>query len=581
MSTIDTLTVAEIATTAVEAIPESMPIQSAIELFAEKRLSCLIVAEDAKPIGIVTERDLLRVACSGYDENRPVRAIMSAPLLTARHDMVFTSAQSLLSTKGIRHLVLVDAVGDLYGIVSETDFRRHISQDMFESIQDLGAVMDMNSTLVPPDQALSEVLEHMFSRRLDHVIIGRDGIAEGIITERDVPKLLARHVDTTTVPCSSAMSSPLQTIVIGCGVTEAAAQLTRTGLRHLVVVDEQGQFSGIVSQHRLLERLSAVLLESSHGQLLQRVHLSEQRYQDFVENLQYPLCHVNDQGELLFINRRFTELFGYTLDDVPTLAEWWQLAYPDPTYRDWVLATWSEAVAESERTGSPIRSVEYRVTCKDGAPRHVEIAGITLSSGFLATYNDVTLQHQARGEADELLARLKKLTVHVPGVLFQYQQWPDGRAAFPYASPGISAIYGVTPDEVKADASAVFRVLHPDDLERVTEGIRQSMQTLTTWHDIYRAILPERKIVWLEGESEPEVQPDGSVLWHGYIRDITESKLAQERMQVQLDELRRWHDVTLDREGRILALKREINRLLAAAGQASRYPSAEEDGNAH
>lgn len=576
MNPITNLTVAEIASTAVATVREDLPLKTVIELFAEKRLSCLIVAAGAKPIGIVTEHDLLRVACSGYDENRSVRAIMSAPLLTARHDMGFTAAQNLLSNKGFRHLVLVDAAGDLYGIVSETDFRRHISQDMFESIQHLGAVMDKNSPLVSPDRTLSDVLEQMSSRRLDHVIIGRDGIAEGIITERDVPKLLARHVDTTAVPCSSAMSAPLQTIAIGCSVTEAAAQLTRTDLRHLVVVDEQGKCTGIVSQHRLLERLSAVLLETSHEHLMQHARLSEQRFQDMVENLQYPLCHVNDQGELLFINRRFTEVFGYTLEDVPTLAEWWELAYPDPAYRDWVLATWSEAVAESSRTGNPIRSVEYRVACKDGSTRHIEIAGITLHDGFLATFNDVTPEHQARAEADELLARLQKIAAKVPGAVFQYQQWPDGRTAFPYASPGIYAIYGVTPDEVKADATPAFKALHPDDLERVSESIRQSMQTLTTWHDIYRAILPERGIVWLEGESEPEAQPDGSVLWHGYIKDITESRLAQDSMQAQLDELRRWHDVTLDREGRILELKREINRLLAAAGQAPRYPSAEE-----
>lgn len=581
MNPITNLTVAEIASTAVATVREDLPLKTVIELFAEKRLSCLIVTAGAKPIGIVTERDLLRVACSGYDENRSVRAIMSAPLLTARHDMGFTAAQNLLSNKGFRHLVLVDAAGDLYGIVSETDFRRHISQDMFESIQHLGAVMDKNSTLVSPDRTLSDVLEQMSSRRLDHVTIGRDGMAEGIITERDVPKLLARHVDTTAVPCSSAMSAPLQTIAIGCSVTEAAAQLTRTGLRHLVVVDEQGKYTGIVSQHRLLERLSAVLLETSHEHLMQHARLSEQRFQDMVENLQYPLCHVNDQGKLLFINRRFTELFGYTLDDVPTLADWWSLAYPDPVYRDWVLSTWSKVVAEAQRTSVPIRSVEYQVTCKDGSTRHVEIAGIMLSCGFLATFNDVTLQHQARAEADELLARLQKIAAKVPGAVFQYQQWPDGRTACPYASPGISAIYGVTPDEIKADASAAFKAMHPDDLERVAESIRQSMQTLTTWHHVFRAILPEKGTIWLEGEAEPEAMPDGSVLWHGYITDITESRLAQERMQAQLDELRRWQDVTLDREGRILELKREINRLLTAAGQASRYPSAEEDGNAH
>jgi hypothetical protein len=41
----------------------------------------------------------------------------------------------------------------------------------------------------------------------------------------------------------------------------------------------------------------------------------------------------------------------------------------------------------------------------------------------------------------------------------------------------------------------------------------------------------------------------------------------------QLDELRRWHQATLDREGRVLDLKKEVNDMLAQAGQPPRYPS--------
>ncbi|MBN1424073.1 response regulator [Candidatus Fermentibacteria bacterium] len=59
--------------------------------------------------------------------------------------------------------------------------------------------------------------------------------------------------------------------------------------------------------------------------------------------------------------------------------------------------------------------------------------------------------------------------------------------------------------------------------------------------------------------------------------DITARVEASAAMASRLDELRRWHTATLGRETRILELKREINELLAAAGQPPRYSSAEED----
>jgi hypothetical protein len=59
-------------------------------------------------------------------------------------------------------------------------------------------------------------------------------------------------------------------------------------------------------------------------------------------------------------------------------------------------------------------------------------------------------------------------------------------------------------------------------------------------------------------------------------RDIAERKRAEAQLGEQLDELRRWHQVTLGRETRILDLKREVNELLAQAGRPPRYPSAED-----
>jgi len=63
----------------------------------------------------------------------------------------------------------------------------------------------------------------------------------------------------------------------------------------------------------------------------------------------------------------------------------------------------------------------------------------------------------------------------------------------------------------------------------------------------------------------------------GFTIDISERKHAEEQMSMQLQELRRWYDVTLDREGRVLELKREVNELLKMHGEAVRYGSTTGD----
>ncbi|WP_089761246.1 diguanylate cyclase [Halarsenatibacter silvermanii] len=126
---------------------------------------------------------------------------------------------------------------------------------------------------------------------------------------------------------------------------------------------------------------------------------------------------------------------------------------------------------------------------------------------------------------------LQSLTNKTPGTVYQYQLFPDGSSRFPYATEGIYEIYEVTPEEIKEDAGKVFDRLHSEDYERVADSIKKSAENLTVWEDEYRVNLPEKGIRWVEGYAEPEKRPDGSVIWYGNIRDVTERKKREEAIK--------------------------------------------------
>ncbi|MFO1436540.1 MAG: PAS domain S-box protein, partial [Gammaproteobacteria bacterium] len=125
---------------------------------------------------------------------------------------------------------------------------------------------------------------------------------------------------------------------------------------------------------------------------------------------------------------------------------------------------------------------------------------------------------------------LEKLSRQVPGVIYQFQMFPDGRSCFPYASDAIRTIYEVSPEQVREDASAVFALLHPADLTGVVASIDKSARELTPWQHDYRVILPVQGLRWRRGDARPERLEDGSTLWHGYITDITDRKQVEERL---------------------------------------------------
>ncbi len=126
---------------------------------------------------------------------------------------------------------------------------------------------------------------------------------------------------------------------------------------------------------------------------------------------------------------------------------------------------------------------------------------------------------------------LKKIASRVPGVVYQFLLRPDGTSSFPYASEAIRDTFRVSPDEVREDASKVFAVVHPDDLATVNASILVSAQNLTLWQHEFRVKFDDFTIRSLFGNAVPQKEADGSVLWHGFITDITEVNRLRERLK--------------------------------------------------
>lgn len=153
---------------------------------------------------------------------------------------------------------------------------------------------------------------------------------------------------------------------------------------------------------------------------------------------------------------------------------------------------------------------------------------------WLRLVNEFIAIAQVRQEAQQALqqsnTRYQNLAENVPGMIYQFKRYLDGSMAFLYVSHGCRELFGVAPSVATQKAAALFEVVHPDDLASVYESIIVSADTLEPWHCIWRANVGGQ-IKWFQGDSRPEKQADGSILWDGLIIDITECKQAQEALE--------------------------------------------------
>lgn len=283
------------------------------------------------------------------------------------------------------------------------------------------------------------------------------------------------------------------------------------------------------------------VLFAERNQVEAELRKSEARLYTIIDSSPIPKAVNDDQRNIVFLNKAFIQTFGYTLDDIPTLAEWWPKAYPDPAYRQRVKTTWREHLEKSLRDHTNFEPLDIVIRSKDGSLRSVIATASPLDSGasttnhHLITLVDITVRKNLETQLIKSHKFLEDLSNNIPGFIYQFQLFPDGRNCVPYASKGITEILGVSPESVTTDATAIFSIIHPEDFESFNQSIQESANAVSDWHSDFRILTAHNEIRWIHAHSKPEKQNDGSIIWNGYASDITELKNISLKFEALLE----------------------------------------------
>lgn len=131
----------------------------------------------------------------------------------------------------------------------------------------------------------------------------------------------------------------------------------------------------------------------------------------------------------------------------------------------------------------------------------------------------------------EVQAWLEKIAATVPGVICSFRLRPDGTISMPFATAALDAIYGLSPEQVLDDATPILSRTHPGDTGYVSETIAASARNMSAWRAEFRVCHPRHGELWVEGHSMPQREQDGSILWYGFVRDITERKRMESALR--------------------------------------------------
>ncbi|MDQ1238525.1 MAG: two-component system, cell cycle sensor histidine kinase and response regulator CckA, partial [Thermodesulfobacteriota bacterium] len=259
---------------------------------------------------------------------------------------------------------------------------------------------------------------------------------------------------------------------------------------------------------------------------------SEERFRKLVEHCPVGMSVADTSGEIIYLNKKFTELFGYGLQDIPKLNDWWSLAYPDPQLAESVESEWWGRIREAEKSGGQLPPVDREVRCKDGSTRVVEFRKSVIDKWVVHTLIDVT---ETRYQEERLRAseeRHRRISSVMSDIAYSCVKSPHTAYTIDWVTGATERVVGYSPDELK-NMKCWRNIVVEEDLPRF-DGNVTGIDPNTSAHCELRLRRKDGEEIWVSSVvqcvMDPD-SPDGLRLYGGLVDTTEQKKLGAQLLQ--------------------------------------------------
>lgn len=207
-------------------------------------------------------------------------------------------------------------------------------------------------------------------------------------------------------------------------------------------------------------------------------------------------------------------------------------AWPDmmhPADRAATIEGWQRAVAQGS-----LYDVEYRVRRHDGEYRWFQARGTPIrdADGRIASWLGMAVDVHALKEAQAALKATgdRLARAQSAGGIGVWEL--DEATGLVVWSEEVAKLLGVPATELEAVPPQVWRdALHPEDIPKIEAGLAAGWNT-GRFHQVYRVVHPDGRMLWLEAEAQVVTNPEGTGRrLAGTVRDVTEQQAAEEALR--------------------------------------------------
>jgi diguanylate cyclase (GGDEF)-like protein/PAS domain S-box-containing protein len=296
-------------------------IATAAAMMAERSVSSILVIRNDDVLGIWTERDALAIDfTSSSIFAQPVSSVMSSPVISVPTYMPMQEAAVKFRETGKRHFLVVDADGRAACILSQTDMAINQGIEPYLRLRDVRSATPTMPLSIDGDKTLAEAAASMYKNHAHAAIIDCKKLGLGILTERDIVRLISRNTGNEVV--GPLASRPLITVHEEEPLIHARDRLLNLRIRNLAVVNDNNQVIGLVGYGQMLAGVDQLYMKDLRAALERRdsalaqsrrtLQLAERVIASSLEGIMI----TDAKSRIEFTNPMFTQLTGYNADEV-------------------------------------------------------------------------------------------------------------------------------------------------------------------------------------------------------------------------------------------------------------------------
>lgn len=290
-------TVGEIATTKVVTVTRDSILSEVIDVMCHHGHRNIIV-EDRNSFFLLGINDVLSAKMKVPNLDISIASLELAKIPTVYKNENILSTIEYLNCN-LEHICALNEDGTLYGLLTHTDITSSIDPDTLMNSFCLDDFLKLGKRVkwINKDTKTSAILGDMIANATDSVMIVEDKKPIGIFTTKDVVKIIRKNLDMEA-SISAYMSSPVDTLGKESSVKEALDFLAQKHYKRVVVVNDDGSLSGMITQKELIS------LAYSRWAMLTK------EYQEELGKINESLIKKNAQIEYLASRDPLTNLYN-------------------------------------------------------------------------------------------------------------------------------------------------------------------------------------------------------------------------------------------------------------------------------